>query len=146
MERPLVIEFPNDLCAVEHAVDYVMQRCGHCESWERKRRLNLRVGLTEALTNAMLYGNRQDPQKRVRVEMSLVCGVVRIRVTDQGSGFDPRSVPDPTLPSNLLKEGGRGLFLMRQLMDEVLFNDQGNSVTLVLRVNSDADEPDRGGA
>jgi serine/threonine-protein kinase RsbW len=139
METQLVIELPNDLCAIEQAVEYVMRRCGPCEGWERKYRLNLRVGLTEALSNAMLYGNGQDPCKRVRVDLALGCNVIRIRVTDQGAGFDPCSVPDPTAPANLLKTGGRGLFLMRQLMDEVHFNDQGNSVTLVLRLGPEPD-------
>jgi serine/threonine-protein kinase RsbW len=56
------------------------------------------------------------------------------RVTDQGRGFDPSTIPDPTEPENILKSGGRGLFLMRQLLDEVSYNDQGNQVTLVLRL------------
>jgi serine/threonine-protein kinase RsbW len=95
-------------------------------------RLNFRVGLTEALSNAMMYGNGDDPTKRVRVEVTIKGTRIEARITDQGVGFDPGSVPDPTSPDNLLKSGGRGLFLMRQLCDEVSFNDQGNQVTLVL--------------
>ena len=135
MENRLVLELPNDLRAIEHAVDYVMQRCGSCD-FERKLRLNLRVGLTEALSNAMLYGNEQDPRKRVRVEVIVGEREIKARVTDEGEGFDPRRVPDPTTPANLVKTGGRGLFLMHQLMDEVHFNERGNSVTLVLRLDS----------
>jgi serine/threonine-protein kinase RsbW len=91
------------------------------------------VGLTEALSNAMLYGNRQDPQKTVRVELRIRAGDLHVKVTDQGRGFDPASLPDPRTPENRLKAGGRGIFLMRQLMDEVRYNASGNSVTLVLR-------------
>lgn len=134
MDTELVLELPNDLRTIEHAVEYVMQRCSVCETDDRKLRLNLRVGLTEALSNAMLYGNEQDPKKRVRVEIQANQREIVARVTDEGDGFDPRDVPDPTAPDNLMKAGGRGLFLMRRLFDEVCYNDRGNSVTLVLHL------------
>ena len=134
MDNDLVLEIPTDVRSIEHAVDYVMERCRTCETYQKRLRLNFRVGLTEALTNAMLYGNEYDPAKRVRVEVTLESGRLEARVTDQGRGFDPSAIPDPTRPENLLKSGGRGLFLMRQLLDEVSYNDQGNQVTLVLRL------------
>lgn len=134
MDRDLVLELPSDVRSIEHAVDFVVRRCQECEDYARRLHLNFRVGLTEALSNAMLYGNGHDPRKRVRVEVRLVDGALEARVTDQGTGFDPTRVPDPTTPENLLKSGGRGLFLMRKLMDEVSYNEQGNSVTLVLRL------------
>ncbi len=133
----LVLELPSDVRSIEHAVEYVVRRC---RSWERhadRLRLNFRVGLTEALSNAMLYGNAHDPSKRVRVEVTFGEGTIRARITDQGGGFDPFSIPDPTCPENLMKTSGRGLFLMRQLLDEVRYNDQGNEVTLVLRLDRD---------
>ena len=141
----LVFDIPNDLASIEEAVDYVMQRCSHCGDDPRKVRLNLRVGLSEALANAMLYGNGRDPSKRVKVEVAFKGSTITARVTDEGSGFDPYRLPDPTTPSNLLKAEGRGIFLMRKLLDEVYFNDRGNSVTLVLRLPSDPDEGRLGG-
>jgi serine/threonine-protein kinase RsbW len=143
METELVLELPNDVRAIEQAVDYVLQRCGPCAGNERKIRLNFRVSLTEALSNAMLYGNDEDPGKRVRLEVTLGEEEIRVRVTDEGTGFDPEDVPDPTSPANLVKPGGRGLFLMRQLMDEVHFNERGNSVELVLRLDDDSNGLDR---
>lgn len=140
MDRELVLELPNDLRSIENAVSFVMSRCSCCEVTARRLNLNLRVGLTEALSNAMLYGNREDPGKRVRVEVMLGDAAITAVVTDEGRGFDPATVPDPRTPQNLLKDGGRGLFLMRELMDEVVFNEQGNSVTLVLRLDSTAAE------
>ena len=134
MNDDLVLELPNDVRSIEHAVEYVMSCCSTCEDHARRLRLNFRVGLTEALSNAMLYGNGRDPSKRVRVVVTLEHGRLVARVTDQGLGFDPATIPDPTTPENLLKSGGRGLFLMRQLLDEVSFNDRGNEVTLVLRL------------
>jgi serine/threonine-protein kinase RsbW len=150
MDRELVLELPSDVGSIEHAVSYVMARCAVCEIAAKKLDLNLRVGLTEALTNAMLYGNALDPAKRVRVEISLEARSITARITDQGNGFDPGAVPDPRTPQNLLREGGRGLFLMRELLDEVHYNEQGNSVTLVLRVEASAaaelaDPSDAGG-
>jgi serine/threonine-protein kinase RsbW len=136
MENELVLELPTDVRSIEHAVEYVVRRCQACDAEAHRLRLNFRVGLTEALSNAMMYGNGHDPTKRVRVEVSLAQGEIKARITDQGSGFDPSSVPDPTSPENLLKAGGRGLFLMRQLLDEVSFNDRGNEVTLVLRLET----------
>lgn len=138
MDRDLVLELPSDVRSIEHAVEYVVQRCERCEHYARRLRLNFRVGLTEALSNAMLYGNGHDPKKQVRVEVTMVDGALRARVTDQGSGFDPAAVPDPTTPENIMKTGGRGLFLMRKLLDEVSYNEQGNSVTLVLRLDEES--------
>ncbi len=137
MDSELVLELPSDVQAIEEAVEYVVARCSSCESRARRLRLNFRVGLTEALSNAMLYGNQADPDKRVRVEVRLSTDEITARVIDQGPGFDPRAVPDPTQPENLVREGGRGLFLMRKLLDEVRYNDRGNCVTLVLRFDQD---------
>ena len=63
-------------------------------------------------------------------------GRLEATVRDQGAGFDPTSIPDPTLPENRSRPCGRGVFLMRELLDEVSYNDQGNEVTLVLRLES----------
>lgn len=134
MDKDVILELPNDLRAIPHAVEYVVRRCGACEAEARRLRLNFRVGLTEALSNAMLYGNAQDPSKRVRVEVIVSETTITARVTDQGDGFDPECIPDPTRPENIARSGGRGLFLMRELLDEVRYNDCGNSVTLVLRL------------
>jgi len=134
MAPDLILDIPNDLSSIEEAVDFVMQRCTSCGEDPRRLRLNLRVGLAEALANAMLYGNARDPSKRVKVEVAFQDSAITARVTDEGTGFDPLSLPDPTCPANLLKANGRGIFLMRKLLDEVHFNDRGNSVTLVLRL------------
>jgi len=140
MAPDLVLDIPNNLASIEEAVDFVMERCPACRGDPRKLRLNLRVGLSEALANAMLYGNASDPSKRVKVEVAFQGSTITARVTDQGTGFDPCLVPDPTTPANLLKAEGRGIFLMRKLLDEVYFNDRGNSVTLVLRLPPDRDD------
>jgi len=134
--RGLVLELPTDIRSIDNAVEYVMSRCSTCSEHAQRLNLNFRVGLTEALANAMLYGNAHDPSQRVLVEVTMAHGRVEVTVKDQGSGFDPSSVPDPTRPENLTRPCGRGLFLMRALMDEVHHNERGNEVTLVLRLDS----------
>jgi len=134
--RDLVLELPTDVRSIGHAVEYVMSCCRTGCGEVSRLNLNFRVGLTEALSNAMLYGNAHDPSKRVILQISMLDGRVEARVKDQGRGFDPTLVPDPTKPENLTRPCGRGLFLMRELLDEVSYNEQGNEVTLVLRFQS----------
>ena len=127
-----VLELPSDLRMIEAAVTYLVSRLRTFSFGGSRLNLNFRVGVTEALANAVLYGNSCDPSKSVRVEVSLDAARVVIRVVDQGPGFDPERIPDPTDPENLQRPGGRGLFLIRKLMDEVEYNDRGNAVRLVL--------------
>jgi serine/threonine-protein kinase RsbW len=132
MESRHVLELPNDLGAIERSVDYLLERCRDAGFDEDRLRLNLRVGVAEALANAMMYGNARDPGKRVKLEAWCSSESVRIRVTDEGPGFDPETLPDPTLPDNRTRSRGRGVFLIRQLMDRVEFNEQGNSIEMLL--------------
>ena len=127
-----VLELPNDLRAIDRAVSYLIDRGQEIGFSSERLRLNFRVGLTEALANAMLYGNARDPRKRVRVEAKVTGQVITVRVTDEGRGFNPAAVTDPTLPRNRTRAGGRGLFLIKKLMDRVEFNERGNSITMIL--------------
>lgn len=136
IERDLVLELPSDVQSIANAVDYVMSRCLTCCDEPARLNLNFRVGLTEALANAVRYGNGEDPSKRVVIQVSMAAGRLQATVRDQGRGFDPTMVPDPTTPENVTRPCGRGLFLMRSLCDEVSFNEMGNEVTLVLRLDS----------
>lgn len=133
-----VFEIPSDIHVIESTVAALVERCRAASFDGPRLTLNFRVGVTEALANAMLYGNHADAQIPVRVEVELEPSQVVVHVRDQGRGFDPATVPDPTLECNLERSGGRGLFLIRKLMDEVHFNDQGNEVRLVLRRSSEA--------
>jgi serine/threonine-protein kinase RsbW len=127
-----VLEVPSDLRVIEAAVGYLTDRLRSHAFRGSRVDLNFRVGLTEALANAVLYGNQGDPSKSVRVEVTLDEHCISLRVIDEGAGFDPDGIPDPTLPENLERTGGRGLFLLRELMDEVEYNARGNAVRLVL--------------
>ena len=132
MRADCTLELPNDLRAIQRAVDYLVCRCEEAGFDAERLRLNFRVSVAEALANAMLYGNRNDPHKRVRLEARFTPRAVVVRVTDEGSGFDPRQLPDPTQNPHRMRSGGRGIFLIRKLMDRVEFNERGNSITMVL--------------
>src|SRR6478672_11261604 len=79
------------------------------------------MALREALANAIKHGNAQDLGKRVHLEMEVVDDTLRVRVRDEGSGFDPGGVADPLAPENRLKTSGRGIFYMKTFMDEIAF-------------------------
>jgi YesN/AraC family two-component response regulator len=95
---------------------------------------NLKLALVEGITNAMEHGNKWDSEKRVEVEVVCSPELLEISITDQGEGFDPEKLPDPTLETNLLSERGRGIFLMSGIMDEVFHVPPGNQ--LILRKKS----------
>jgi serine/threonine-protein kinase RsbW len=124
---------PSDLALVGDAVELVTRHCDVGVLSPRRLQFNLRTALAEALANAIAYGNRHDRRKLVRVDIVLGREEVRIAVADEGSGFDPARVPDPTAPEFLQREDGRGLFVLRHLVDHMEFNAQGNAVCLVLR-------------
>ena len=133
MKRDLTFELPTDVQEIERFVATLLDY-GRGTGFDTGRlRLNLRVGVTEALSNAMLYGNRRDPRKRVRIGVTLTRHAITVRVTDEGGGFDPTRVPDPTTPANIRRPRGRGIFLIRQLMDHVEYNSSGNSVEMTLK-------------
>lgn len=138
------IDLPSDLGLIEATVGYLVSRCRTYTFEGPRLDLNFRVGVTEALANAVLYGNRHDPDKTVRIEVAIDHHRVEVRVIDQGRGFDPETVPDPTTPENLEAPGGRGLFLIRHLMDEMEYNESGNSVRMVLVWREAAQRRSRG--
>ena len=129
----LSLDVPSDLDYVGPAVELIVASWPSSPLSPRRLRFNLRTALAEALSNAIAYGNRYDPAKVVRVRAEVSPEVVRVHVVDDGEGFDPDAVPDPTLPHNLAREDGRGLFVLRHLVDHVSFNDKGNAICLTLR-------------
>jgi anti-sigma regulatory factor (Ser/Thr protein kinase) len=132
-EVALSLAVPSDLALVGDAVDLATRHCDVGVLSPRRLQFNLRTALAEALANAIAYGNRHDRTKLVRIEILLGPDAVRIEVADEGDGFDPSQIPDPTSPEMLDHEDGRGLFVLRHLVDQMEFNPQGNCLCLVLR-------------
>ena len=97
----------------------------------------------EAVINAIRHGNREAPDKRVLVEVDLEGADLVIRVTDEGEGFDPDGLPDPTAPENLLRPSGRGIFMMRQFADSIEYSfpaKRGTVVTMRKRIAAPREE------
>jgi serine/threonine-protein kinase RsbW len=94
------------------------------------------LAVTEASTNAIIHGNKSDETKSVAIDVTKEDNQLIIRVKDQGKGFDPAKIPDPTETENLLKDSGRGLYLMRVYMDDLKFNvtPEGTETILILNL------------
>ena len=129
----------------------VQKASGQILSFLEPLRLNealafdVRLCLEEALVNAIKYGNRQQKELLVDVDVEYDEAALRIRVEDQGSGFEPNKLPDCTQDGNQFENHGRGVYLMRQLMDEVKYNDKGNSLTMVKALGNKASSLSQGG-
>lgn len=96
---------------------------------------NAVIALTEAVNNAIVHGNRKDSSKEVRITLSASDAELVITVQDQGHGFDINALPDPLHPDNLLRDGGRGVFLIRQLVDEAIFEQTSEGLLTTMRLS-----------
>ncbi len=104
------------------------------------------IAIREAVANAIKHGNRQNPDKQVEVELAIAKDQAIIRVGDEGEGFDVQAVSDPLQPENLLKPNGRGIFYMRNFMDEIEYSSRPEGGTLVtLRKQITVTESSAGG-
>lgn len=133
--RVIELEIPSDVQYIEQVVELVQRECALMHFGARQLMLNLAVALTEALSNAILRGNNDDPAKHVHVMARVDPSTLVIEVQDEGQGFNLEDCTlDPTTPDNVDREDGRGLFLMRKLMDRVEQFDgaRGNTVRLTL--------------
>ncbi|HEX2609737.1 MAG TPA: ATP-binding protein [Gemmatimonadales bacterium] len=129
----VTLRLPSEVSCIEEAVELVTRHCLAGHEASPTIRFRLRVVLSEALSNAILRGNAEDRSKWVDVRAELVPDSIRVYVTDEGPGFDPAAVPEPIRPEQLDEAQGRGLYLIRKLVDAVQFNDQGNSICMILR-------------
>jgi len=118
--RVVEVDIPSDVAFIETVVELVRRECQVMAFGRRQIMLNVPVALTEALSNAILRGNGDDPAKHVHIRAEVDTQRLIVEVGDEGRGFDlDESEIDPTTPDNLDREDGRGLYLMRKLMDRV---------------------------
>ena len=103
--------------------------------FEIERFINLQIAVSEALVNAIVHGNKENPSKKVHVIINYDKDMIEVKVKDEGDGFDISMLPDPTNEENLLKESGRGVYIIMSLVDEFSFdsNDSGTEMSLVIR-------------
>ena len=129
----VTLRLPSDVQCIEEAVELVVRHCLAGHQATKRTRFRLQVVLSEAISNAIVRGNREERGKWVDVRAELLADLIRVYVSDEGPGFDPDAVPDPVQPALLDEAGGRGLFLIRKLVDLVQFNEQGNTICMTLR-------------
>lgn len=120
---------PSETGAGQHIVQEVLQKLQQ-NHWIEHDIFGVHLALEEALMNAIKHGNQFDASKRVEVSCQMAPDLLRIEIVDEGEGFDPSKVPDPTDPENLETPSGRGLMLMRNFMTRVEFNEVGNHVVM----------------
>jgi anti-sigma regulatory factor (Ser/Thr protein kinase) len=130
MYRKLKIESNiNNLRIVENAIDEVMNEIGITQENYGK----ILVSTLEAVNNAILHGNNSDKEKMVIVEISYKNDKLTVNIEDQGKGFVPDAVPDPTIPQNIEALNGRGIYLMSKLADEIRYSKRGTRVTMMFK-------------
>ena len=122
---------PNNLITVEEFVNYFAKDLG----LDNERCSALLLAVTEATTNAIIHANKCDVNKLVIVDVQVDKSKIIVKITDEGNGFDPTKIPDPTKPENLLKDSGRGLYLMRIYMDELNYNITPTGTETILTLN-----------
>lgn len=128
LEHTVVI--PSDLNAaraVEERIIREIEKLGY----DSHSAFAIRLALEEAIVNAYKHGNGEDPSKRIHISYELKPERVIFRIRDEGCGFCPRKVPDPTHPDRIPLPNGRGIMLMNAYLDQVTYNDTGNEVELV---------------
>jgi serine/threonine-protein kinase RsbW len=91
---------------------------------------NIMISVTECISNAIIHGNQNDKNKLVHLQLQMDEGKLKFVIQDEGDGFDFSLLPDPTAPENIEKPGGRGIFLIRNLSDEVRFDDNGKTIVI----------------
>jgi serine/threonine-protein kinase RsbW len=122
----LELSLRSEVSAISLFVDTLMHLIRKCR-WVPGNEEDIEIALREALTNAVIHGNHEDLGKQVYVGCRGGTDEVSIVIRDEGQGFDVDEVPDPTAPENIESSHGRGIYLMRTLMDEVRF-ERGGSV------------------
>ena len=131
------LEIPADVRCVKDAVELIAGSCfGGAPPSGGRTLFRIRVLLAEAISNSILFGASGNRERKVRVEALVNDERIRLEVTDDGPGFDPSEVPDPTLPDGLARPIGRGLFLIKSLADQVEFNERGNTIWMTLARSS----------
>lgn len=126
-----VPSLPENIRIVESFIDNVKDKYNISDDMYG----NIMVAVTESVNNAIRHGNNSDKSKNVTLSVLVEDNLLRFQIEDEGPGFDHNSLPDPTAPENLDKLGGRGIFLMKHLSDEVKFENNGRRVELVFYFN-----------
>ncbi|MFQ5865603.1 MAG: ATP-binding protein [bacterium] len=130
-ENDFEVTIPSRLEEIE-TVEKLAERAADEMKFNDEEKDSLAIAVTEAVNNAIIHGNKKDIKKKVHIKFVLQANKLIITVKDEGKGFDPNSVSDPLAPENLLKESGRGIFILSTLMDDVKFNFEKDGTEIQL--------------
>ena len=133
------LHLPSERGASRHIMEELLDQLAS-HGWPQADVFAIHLAAEEAITNAIVHGNKLDESKTVHVACHVTSEMVRIEVTDQGPGFDPKSIPDCTLEERLDVPNGRGVMLMRSFMTRLEYNTKGNRVLMEKQRDSVADE------
>jgi serine/threonine-protein kinase RsbW len=136
MSSPIPIKYPADVLIasdldearrVQTEIETLLHTQTHFSETEI---FSIKMALEEAIVNAIKHGNQMDPNKRVRIAYRVTSDQFDVMICDEGPGFNPEDVPDPTAPENLERPCGRGLLLMRHYMNRIEYHGTGNTVIM----------------
>ncbi len=131
MKKRITIESKlENICCVEKIIDEVSDEIKISADIYGK----ILIATIEAVNNSIVHGNKLDSSKTVDIEIYFENSNLHITISDQGNGFDYTNVPDPTTPENIENISGRGVFLMKKLADNAIFNDSGSQVDLIFKI------------
>lgn len=125
-----IASIPNNIAMIEKYLIGIFEEY----KIDQKHYHNVFISITEAVNNAIIHGNREDANKFVHINSEKKHRCISFRISDEGRGFDPKTIPDPTLPENLERCGGRGVFLMYKLSNKVAFSDNGRTVEIEFEI------------
>ena len=131
MKKKLTIDSKlESICAIEKMIDEISDEIKISSDIYGK----ILIATIEAVNNSIVHGNKLNPEKKVFVEVFYETPNLHISIMDQGTGFNFSTVPDPTTPENIENISGRGVFLMKKLADNLIFNDTGTQVELIFKI------------
>lgn len=132
--RKFVIKIPSDIGCIKKVSSKIVELLLRNNVHE-DRIFDIKLCVEEAVRNAIVHGNNSHKKLRVKIVYWIEGGNINIEVEDEGKGFDHSKVDDPTLDENILRNCGRGVFLIKKLMDDVRFNKSGNNIKMAKKLN-----------
>ncbi|RKY83566.1 ATP-binding protein [candidate division KSB1 bacterium] len=125
------ISIPSNISKIIE-VEQFSEKIADLANFSEEDKDNLAIAVTEAVNNAIIHGNRYNESKKVFVTFYIIDRGVKVSVKDEGGGFDPDKIDNPLLPENLLKEHGRGIFILKSLMDEIEFKFSNTGTEILM--------------
>ncbi len=127
--------YKSDISLLPEIQDFVLSNVSEFLS-DKEQKERLALAITEAASNGIIHGNKSNPSLPIKIKVELEKNYLVIKIYDKGKGFNPEKVPDPTTDENILKENGRGIFIIKNLVDSISYNftEKGTETTLKISI------------